>query len=324
MTLATPNRARANRPFWLPMVRGALTAAALALTAVIAMPGPASAQSVLLFVNGDPITNFDVAQRTRLIQISSNRSPSRKEVIQELIDERLKVQLLKRFNIPGIDKEVDNTVAGMARRSGMSTSQFLEQLGRANVGEATLKSRIKAEMIWNQIVRSRYKASFEVSDSEIRAKLQEKHPDGSAPTGYDYTLRPIVFVVPRGANDGLRATRRREAEAFRSRFQSCDQGIRLARTMREVAVRPPVVRSSADLPEALQKILAQTPVGRATAPENTEHGITVYAVCNKQTSGMENAPIRREIREQIASTRFDAKSEAFLQELRSQAMIEYR
>ena len=63
------------------------------------------AQQVVVLVNGDPITAFDIEQRTKLTQLTANKTPSRQEVIDELIDEKLKLQLLKRYSIEGMDSK---------------------------------------------------------------------------------------------------------------------------------------------------------------------------------------------------------------------------
>ena len=51
---------------------------------------------------------------------TTQKTPSRKNVIEELIDEKLKLQLLKRFSIEGMDNDVENAFAGMARRARMT------------------------------------------------------------------------------------------------------------------------------------------------------------------------------------------------------------
>ena len=83
-----------------------------------------------MLVNGDPITNFDIEQRTKLIQVSTQKTPARQEVIEELINEKLKIQLLKRYTIPDVDKDVDNAYANMARRMRQSPKEFADQLAQ--------------------------------------------------------------------------------------------------------------------------------------------------------------------------------------------------
>jgi peptidyl-prolyl cis-trans isomerase SurA len=296
---------------------------ALAIAALTGAPLPVAAQ-VAALVNGDPITVFDVEQRTKLIQLTQPKVPTRQQVLDELIDEKLKIQLVKRYSIEGMDKDVDNAFANMARRMRMTPQQFTEVLARSGVLPGTLKSRIRAEITWSNVIRGRYQSSFQINDKEILAKLEAKNPDEKELVGYDYTLRPILFVVPRGSPPGRADARKREAEALRARFQNCAEGIVVARGLHEVAVRPVVVKSSAELPPALREVLEKTEIGKLTAPEVTAQGVEVHALCAKKPSAAENVPGRKEIRDELFSERFQDHSKRYLKELRNQAMIEYR
>lgn len=295
-----------------------------ALGALTASSVPARAQQIAAVVNGDPITVFDVEQRSKLIQITLQKTPTRREVTEELVDEKLKLQLLRRYNIEGVDTEVENAFNNMARRARLTPAQLTEQLAKAGVMTGTLKSRIKAEITWSQIIRGKYSSSFQFSEKDIMAKIGAGGPDSKTQGSFDYTLRPILFVVPRDSPDSVRETRRKEAEALRARFQGCDGGVQMARGLLHVAVRNPTTRSSADLPPALRDILDKTEVGRLTPPEVTLQGIEVYALCRKEPSSAENTPEKRKVREELVSEQFQTNSRRFLKELRSQAMIEYR
>jgi peptidyl-prolyl cis-trans isomerase SurA len=295
--------------------------AAIVAAAAIAMIGQAGAQTVVI-VNGDPVTQFDVEQRTKLTQLSTQKIPTRSEVVEELINEKLKISLLKRFVIEGIDKDVEAAYANMSRRMRLSPKDFTENLAKQGVKVETLKSRIKADLVWGQMIRGRYQSSFQFSETDINTRLQAKNREDANVVGYDYTLRPILFVVPRGSPPAAFEARSKEAEALRERFQSCDEGIALARGVRYVAVRPQVVKASADLPAPLRDMLAKTELGRLTAPETTAQGVELYALCSKRES--QNAPAKKEIRDELINETFQTLSKKYLKELREQAMIEYR
>jgi peptidyl-prolyl cis-trans isomerase SurA len=96
----------------------------------------------------------------------------------------------------------------------------------------------------------------------------------------------------------------------------------MARNVRFVAVRAPVTRNTTDLPPALREILTKTEIGRLTPPETTQQGIEVYAVCSRRES--DNAVEKKEARDQLYNEVFESRAKAFLKELRSQAMIEYK
>ena len=289
---------------------------------MVAMTSRGNAQGVVVLVNGDPVTNFDIEQRQKLSQLATQKTPSRNEVIEELISEKLKIQMLRRYNIPDVDKDVDNALTNMARRMRQTSAAFTENLSRQGVKIETLKSRMKADIVWTQIIRSRYQSSFQFADSEVQARLQTKKPDEASKVGHEYTLRPILFVVPRGSQPAAYEARVKEAEALRARFQNCEEGIPMARGIRYVAVRPSVIKGSAELPAALRDVLAKTELGRLTGPETTQQGIEVYAVCGKRQS--DNAPAKKEIRDEMYSEAFANHAKTLLKELRSQAMIEYR
>jgi peptidyl-prolyl cis-trans isomerase SurA len=304
----------------LPFRLVALAALAVAWLAA----APAQAQQVLVMVNGDPITAYDVEQRIKLSQLSGQKGADRQATIQELIDEKLKIQLLKRFMMEGMDQDVENAYANMARRMRTTPSAFTEQLAKSGINSATLKSRIRAEITWNQIVRSRYQTSLQISDKEVLAKMETNKPDESKMVGYDYTLRPIVFIVPRGSPPVFVEARKKEADALKARFQSCEEGIPLARGLRDVAVRAPIVKSSTDLAPELRAILDKTEMGKLSAPELTTQGIEVYALCGKKQSAADNTPGRKEVRDELYSEQFKTLSARYLKELRGQAMIEYK
>jgi peptidyl-prolyl cis-trans isomerase SurA len=299
--------------------------AALAFAVFAAAPHAAQAQGVAVVVNGDPITNFDIEQRSKLLQVSTQKAPARKDVIEELINEKLKIQLLKRYAIPDIDKDVDNAFANMARRMRQSPRDFTEQLGKSGINAETLKARMKADIVWTQIIRGRYQASFQFTERDIQSRIDAKNQQGTTTTAtasYDYTLRPILFIVPRGSPPEAFQTRAKEAESLRAQFRNCEEGIAIARSGRFVAVRPPVTKNSAELPPALRDILTKTEIGRLTPPETTQQGVEVYAVCSRKES--DNALEKKEARDQLYSEVFESRAKAYLKELRSQAMIEYK
>jgi len=127
--------------------------------------------------------------------------------------------------------------------------------------------------------------------------------------------------VPPGSPPPVFDGRRKEAEALRSRFKNCEEGILAARAVRDVAVRDQLIRNSGDLPPELRNILDAVPVGQLTPPEITRHGVEMYAICGKQESKADT-PGKRQAREAVYAERFEQQSKAYLQRLRREALIE--
>jgi peptidyl-prolyl cis-trans isomerase SurA len=296
-------------------------AAALVAVGVAVAANSACAQQVVVMVNGEPITALDIEQRMKLMQLSTHKTPVRQEVIDELINERLKVREGKRWGLDASNSEVDNAFASMAGRLRFTPDQLTQQLAKSGVNIATLKARIKADLVWPQLVRGRYQSSLQVGEKDLLTAMEPKPEDG---VGYDYALRPILFLVPSGSPETFVEGRKREAESLRARFQGCDEGLNFARALKDVAIREQVVRSSADLPAELRKLLEGIEVGRLTPPEVTKYGVEMYAICARKESASDNTPGKRQARESVMAQRFEEKSKQYLQEIRRSAMIEYK
>jgi peptidyl-prolyl cis-trans isomerase SurA len=295
--------------------------AAILIGALLGLAESAWAQQVVVVVNGEPITSLDIEQRSKLTQLSSHKVPPRQEVLDELITEILKVKEGKKWGLEVTNSEVDTAFASMATRMRLTPEQLTQLLAKSGVYPATLKQRIRADMTWPQLVRGRFSASLQIGEKDILTVAEGNSDEGA---GYDYTLRPILLLVPGGSPEGVIEVRRRDAESLRGRFQGCDQGIAFARALKDVAVRDPILRSSADLPPELRKVLDGIEVGRLTPPETTKLGIEMYAICSKKQSAADNTPGKRRAREAIAAERYEQRSKQYLNEIRRGAMLEYK
>ncbi len=298
---------------------------AAALVAGILLFGAsiARSQAVVALVDGVPITEFDIAQRSKLEQLGSPKAPPRDQVLSRLIDEILEVREAKRFGIDVPASEVDSQYAEVAKHMGIDAQKLTDLLVHAGTSADALKSRLKAQLAWNALVRGRYKASLEIADTDVEAELHLHQSGQKTDVGYEYTLRPIVFVVPSGSPDSVYEARKRQAEALRLRFADCATGIPFARALNEVAVREQVIKFSADLPEHSRDILDGTEVGHLTPPEQMSEGLQMFAVCAKRSTKTDT-PEEKKVRDALFEKKFGVEAARYLQRLRREAMIEYK
>jgi peptidyl-prolyl cis-trans isomerase SurA len=301
----------------------AFAAAMFAGAVMLAAPPNARAQQVVAFVNGQPITTLDIERRAKFLQMSSKKVPARKEVIDSLIDEILEITEAKRFGLDVPDTQVEDSYNTVASRMGVEPQKLTQLLVAGGASDDTLKRRLRAQIAWTNLVRGRYKASLEIRDKDVEAQLQLHKTEDKNETGYEYIMRPVVFIVPRGSPDAAYETRKREAEALRSRFANCNDGTTFARALPDVAVRDQVSKYSSDLAQQLRQILDGTAIGHLTPPEQTAEGVQMFAVCAKKDT-KSNTPEMKEIREQMFQQKFGAQAKRYLDTLRRQAMIEYK
>jgi peptidyl-prolyl cis-trans isomerase SurA len=195
-------------------------------------------------------------------------------------------------------------------------------LVQGGVSINTLKAKIRADIAWSQLVRGRYSSSLQVGEADINKAILSRGAQ-TDDVGYNYTLYPITIILSANATQATLTTARQTADNLRNRFQNCKDGLRLARALRDVAVREPITRNSADLVPQLRELLSGLELGRLTPAESTPQGLQMFALCDKKETNADSAA-KREIRDELFSKRFEAQGKKFLNEVRRSAMIEYR
>ena len=312
--IMTPTFSRPLAPF--------LLGCAVAL-ALMACASPLQAQTVAVMVNGEPITNYDIEQRSKLTFLTTHKPADRQQVINELIDEKVKIREGKKFGVDPSASDIDQSYAGMSSRMRITPDQLTKSLESQGIRPDTLKARMKAEMVWTSLVRGRYKESLQVGEKDVAAAIQVSGDDKQASDAFEYKMQPIVLIVPRGSAQSVIEARHKEAEALRNRVQTCDEANALFKSMQNAAIRDPVIKTSADIPPVLREVLDKTPIGHLTAPEVTKQGVEMVALCARNPTTIDT-PKKKEIREKMYAEKYEAKSKSYLEECRKAAMIEYR
>src|SRR5258708_1243758 len=295
-------------------------AAALALTS---WASPSHAQTVAVMVNGEPITNYDIEQRSKLTFLTTHKPASRQQVVDELIDEKVKIKEGKKFGVDPTASDVDQSYAAMSARMRITPEQLTKSLETQGIRPDTLKARIKAEMVWTSLVRGRYKESLQVGEKDVAAAVQVNGDEKLQTEAFEYKMQPVVLIVPRGSAPAAIEARQKEAEALRSRVQTCSDANAFFKSMQNAPLPPTLTKTSADIPAVLREVLDKTPVGHLTPPEVTKQGVEMVALCARKPTTVDT-PKKKEIRDKMYADKYQAKSKSYLQEVRKAAMIEYR
>ena len=158
--------------------RGGLAVAVLAAAVMLAATSIARSQEeVVVLVDGEPITSLDIEHRAKFMEMSTHKTPTRQEAIDELIDEILEIREAKRYTIEPSDADVNQSFDSVASNMGVDSQKLTQILVSGGASAETLKQHLKAQIAWSSLVRGRYKASFEFPDSDVEAELQLHRPD---------------------------------------------------------------------------------------------------------------------------------------------------
>jgi len=133
---------------------------------------------IVAIVNGDVISEGDVANRRKLFALSSGLPASQDvlnrltpRIISQLIDERLRLQEMQRRHIVVGDAEIAAAIKDVEQRNGMAPGTLQSRLAAAGVGPQTLIDQLRVQLGWGRVLRQQIGASFDVSDSDIAEQI---------------------------------------------------------------------------------------------------------------------------------------------------------
>ncbi len=184
------------------------TGAAAAASAPALQPGgpapamPGLGEGVLVSVNDDMVTSYDLKQRMLLLMATSgvqvtqeNYSQFQSQALRSLIDERLQAQEMKHWKVKIEDKEIDEELGRMAQQSNMNKDQLVGELKKIGVEPATLRDQIRSQIGWNELVGGRYHSNAQVGHDQVDATMDKIIADGQKP---QYEVSEI-FLDPQAA-----------------------------------------------------------------------------------------------------------------------------
>ena len=255
--------------------------AALLLVAAADVIGmaPAQASEIKYVVNNDAVTSYDIQRRAAFLKLQRKAGASAKMAADDMIDQVLKSQEMARRKIVIPQKAVDASFARFAASNKMTPQQLSGILDKAGVGAQHFKEFIRVQMGWGQIVSARYRKEGQLSEQDAAQRMLQQ--GGGKPSATEYLLQQVIFVVP-AAEKGKLAQRKREAEAMRERFTSCETTRQFAKGLIDVTVKDLPRVLAPQLPAEWADMIKATSPGAATKIRETDRGIEFIGVCSSR------------------------------------------
>lgn len=304
----------------------------LSAAAQPAVTTQASAQSTIrVVVNGTPITSNEINQRARFLRLIDRRlggASLTRKAQQELIDEKLQFAEATRLKLVATDQMVDSAYASIAQRVKMTPANLSRALTQSGIDPNTLRTRLRAQMLWQQAVMQRFRQQIRIADSDVvdAIKAQQKAGDkaaGEQAKTIEYRLQQVILVIPAAQRASALPNRRKEAEALRAKVNGCDGLVAAAATLKEAVVKNIGHRTDAELPDNFAEFIAETPVGKLTKPIETTNGLEMLAICERKERESDFS-IRTKVEGDLRQKQGELLTRQYMQELRRFAVIEYK
>jgi peptidyl-prolyl cis-trans isomerase SurA len=158
---------------------------AMAVSAVLSQPAVAQQEltKIAATVNEDIISVYDLISRTRLAIVASRlednnetRQRVARQLIRIMVEEKLQMQEAKRLGIQVTNKELEEAVERIEQANRWPPGQFKAFLQATQIPPAAALDQIRANILWQKVVRRRLRPQVDISDTEVDealAKLRE-------------------------------------------------------------------------------------------------------------------------------------------------------
>ena len=204
--------------------------------------------------------------------------------LEQLITESVQLQMADKMGMRISDNELNETLANIAERNGMSLPEFENQLVAEGVSYRQAREQIRQEMLTSRVQQRLVGNRVRVTEREVENYLQALESGGG--TDAEYRLAYIFIELDNPADDAALDATREKAEKLRAAIVN-------GRDFREVAVAESDAsnaleggdmgwRSERQLPSLVAPIVPGLAVGEPSEVLENNSGFHMVMVMDKR------------------------------------------
>lgn len=252
---------------------------------------------VVAIVDDDVVLESELTDRTQAVlqrlkgQYTQlpEEAVLRKQVLEQLVVERIELGLAKRYEIKVDDAEIDQAIARVRDKSKMTEAQLEADLARQGLTMAGLRKQIADELTINHLQQGVVSSRIKVTPQEIDNFLASS--DGKFATSPDFHIGHILIAVPSSADAETIAAAEQKAKDVHHKLQGGADFAQLAiaNSNDQAALQGGDIgwRKLAQLPELFGNQLAGLKVGAVTAPFRSGAGFHILKNIEQRGGGQQ-------------------------------------
>ncbi len=199
-----PKAARTDwKGAWRSVVISSLVALFLALNPA---PAPAQTLGIAAVVNDDVISLYDLQARMMMLIVTSNqkdspelRSRLSQQVLNNLIDEKLKMQEAKRLDVNISPQDIEQAYEDMEASNNLPKGGLSTFLNKSGVDKLVLFEQIEATIAWADTINKLFRSQTTIGEEEIDEVINEIKASKGKP---EYLTAEIFLPVNDPRQDG--------------------------------------------------------------------------------------------------------------------------
>ena len=192
-------------------------------------------------------------------------------------------------------------------------------MGRTGAKRETFEDKIRAQLSWGNVVRRKFGRFISVNLKEIDQHMASV----AGKSDIVLKLHKITLPLPATLDRVSMVRKMHEAEVLLSKFTGCQATRLLAKQSVGARFKDLGAVNSNKISEPTRSLLIQARDGEMLPPERTRQGVVLYAVCGRSAKGAKDSA-RNAARTALQRREFEARSRAYLADLKRDAHIEYR
>ena len=121
----------------------------------------------IVTVNNRIVSHYELSQRLALLNVLQPNKISRKQVLKNLINERLLEQFSEQFKIKISERKIEEELSVLANQFNVSNDVFLEELKKLNISKQTVTSFLKNRILLTEVVYFKFSNRAAISVDEV-------------------------------------------------------------------------------------------------------------------------------------------------------------
>jgi hypothetical protein len=136
--------------------------------------------NVIVSIDNSIITELDINKEINFLkfvnkdQVTGSSEPFKKEIINSLIDRKIKDIETNSFKIEVSEKEIENNLYSYLERMKINNEILNSFYNQNEIEKDYLKNIIKIDMKWSKLIRQMYESRLNVNLTEVNRELEKK------------------------------------------------------------------------------------------------------------------------------------------------------
>jgi hypothetical protein len=136
--------------------------------------------NVIVSIDNSIITELDINKEINFLKFVNKNQPTgssepfKKEIINSLIDRKIKDIETNSFKIEVSEKEIENNLYSYLERMKINNEILNSFYNQNEIEKDYLKNIIKIDMKWSKLIRQMYESRLNVNLTEVNRELEKK------------------------------------------------------------------------------------------------------------------------------------------------------